>query len=815
MSIATESFVSVKPPEGRCQMHASRWEPCFIPDRLDEGNWLGIVGACPVHGTPLVEVKSDGILSYRCDQPGCRPVDVATALGQHLLAGVLARLSNPRFTPRGIEADCPCCRNPVRVGFRYYLPEGFPLRIEGLHLDDGDVRVLYLSDPETEEQEQVLLDKLSRADADREQARDEYDATEEAWVRARHQFGEKSPEADRAARECEKADQKCQRAFADRVAAEREYHEHLGRTRLRVPAALAQEAEKEAWDAYVSLTDNAEAEAYLARMPRTVFESAKRLLDASKPTVCWCAEVEILEKIGLTERHLRWDSWPEYWAGYEGTSPRRLAAEFPGFPGNTREGASGKTNDVIIDDKWAYGDKGIFQDKRDGCMVGGLFAEWDSPRPLDTEVKVEPFPTAVFHDGLRAFAEEAARVIGCPCDYFCAAMLAVLGVALGSSRQLILKGTDGKGYIEQANIWVALVGPPGSSKTPAMNEVMKPLNGIATLEHDSWQPGGEPLRQPWVADITPEAMARVLRENPKGVLLNRDELMGWVRGMDQYKGGKGSDRQFYLSAWSRQPIHHLRKGEYKDGPLFVPSPYLGVLGGLPTDQLQQLISRETEGDGFLDRILFVLPDDAHVAKWSSEDVSAAAREAWDKTIKELWALPASPVVSVKFSTEGLARWKELYDAHSEEMNDGDLPPHLRNVWSKLRAYAARFTLLLHVLHAGAEAGEVGPQTVERAWQLVTYFKSHARRVYGVLEADLTMRRAKRILDRIRRKKLTTFTKSEVFGSVKNRSLFQKVADLDEPLQLLEAYGHVRRARSGSAGRGRPAERYEVNPAVHS
>src|SRR5581483_10249267 len=127
----------------------------------------------------------------------------------------------------------------------------------------------------------------------------------------------------------------------------------------------------------------------------------------------------------------------------------------------------------------------------------------------------------------------------------------------------------------------------------------------------------------------------VLKDNPKGVLLHRDELVGWVRSMDQYKGGKGGDRQFYLSAWSREPIHHLRKGEYDDGPVHVAAPFLGVLGGMPTDQLHQLISRETEGDGFLDRMLFVHPDEVPLANWSSDDISAASRQAWETVVADL------------------------------------------------------------------------------------------------------------------------------------------------------------------------------------
>jgi hypothetical protein len=62
-----------------------------------------------------------------------------------------------------------------------------------------------------------------------------------------------------------------------------------------------------------------------------------------------------------------------------------------------------------------------------------------------------------------------------------------------------------------------------------------------------------------VEDTTVEALAAVLEGNPRGVLVARDELSAFVRAMDQYKDHKGTDRQFYLSAWSNSPVTVDRK----------------------------------------------------------------------------------------------------------------------------------------------------------------------------------------------------------------------------------------------------------------
>jgi hypothetical protein len=784
-----------------------------MPDSLRETNWLGIAGPCPVHGTPLTKVQAhaSNLCSYRCDHPDCEPVAVASALGQYLLAGVLNGLPKPRFTPDGIEADCPCCGHPVLVGFHYYLPEAFPLLIREVP-PDGGFREICLWGPEISEKEGRLLDAIKLAEEKDNEARDARSEAEETWYRARYQHGDTNVVTTRAAQHHKEVSARCESTRAVLASAWAEYHGYLKDTRLRVPVTIADQAEKAALDKYLSLTDDPEAEAFLAGMERTVFEEAGRLLDAYNQTYCRCSQEEILEKIGLSADRARWDAWPEYWEGYDKPPRGGPAPDFPGFPGNNPDDASGKFDGVTSASNRTCDATGIFQDKKDGAVAGGPGLGWPPLKPLEAEVKVEAFPADVFPEALRHYAEEGARVIGCPVDYIAGSMLSVAGVAVGSSRKLILKGTDEKGYAESANLWVCLVGPPGSSKTPAMNEAVKPLKVIAGEEFALWEPGAKPLRQVWVADVTTEAMGRVLKDNPKGVLLHRDELVGWVRSMDQYKGGKGGDRQFYLSAWSREPIHHLRKGDYEAGPVYVPAPFLGVLGGLPTDQLHQLISHETEGDGFLDRMLFIHPAEVPLAKWASDDISAAAREAWVAVVSELWALPDDQAVSVRFSPAAEARWAELYDGHADEMDDRGLDPHLRNVWSKLRAYAGRLTLLLHVLHHGKAGVEVGPESVEGAWRLVSYFKSHARRVYGVMSAAETIKQAKRIMEWARRKGVTSFTRSEAFDYVKNKTL-AKSDDLILPLQVLEAYGHVRRVVVTDPKRGRPADQYNVNPLV--
>src|SRR4029077_8054635 len=49
-------------------------------------------------------------------------------------------------------------------------------------------------------------------------------------------------------------------------------------------------------------------------------------------------------------------------------------------------------------------------------------------------------------------------------------------------------------------------------------------------------------------DPTVEKVGRIVLENPKGLMLFRDELAGWIGALDKY-GGSGGDRAFYLEGY--------------------------------------------------------------------------------------------------------------------------------------------------------------------------------------------------------------------------------------------------------------------------
>jgi Protein of unknown function (DUF3987) len=134
------------------------------------------------------------------------------------------------------------------------------------------------------------------------------------------------------------------------------------------------------------------------------------------------------------------------------------------------------------------------------------------------------------------------------------------------------------GWRESVALYMVVVSPPATKKTPAAKAAIAPVwrkqaqlrlkyreeRKVYEAEYRQWEadkrravhdgePPPEPPDEPTlertvVEDTTVEALATILEANARGVLDAPDELSGWARAMNQYKSGKGSDRQFWLSA---------------------------------------------------------------------------------------------------------------------------------------------------------------------------------------------------------------------------------------------------------------------------
>jgi putative DNA primase/helicase len=400
---------------------------------------------------------------------------------------------------------------------------------------------------------------------------------------------------------------------------------------------------------------------------------------------------------------------------------------------------------------------------KNGDVSGGGVVFPSSSAPLP---ETPLFPTDALPAAARRFVEVGAVAIGCAPDLLALPVLAVLSAGIGASRVVEIK----RSWREGATLFVAVVASPGQMKTPAANAARGPVLKrqaekrqefrAKKVEHEcemrEWKaqcrdsrstgeteppPPPEPtMERTYADDTTVESLVGILEDNPRGVLIYKDELTGWVRGMDQYKaGGKGADRQHWLSIWSNQAIMVDRKSRQGD-PTYVERPWVSLVGGIQPAMLPELGG--SMQDGLLDRFLFAFPKHSHT-DLSDVEIGVDTEAEYASLYAKLSSLrmaedeigQEAPNV-VPMSREARRLFKKIHDQIGREALEPGFPLRFQGVWAKMRGYLARISLILALCRCVEhnEPEQVEEEDVKNATRIVAYFKAHARRVYGKLRA---------------------------------------------------------------------------------
>lgn len=331
------------------------------------------------------------------------------------------------------------------------------------------------------------------------------------------------------------------------------------------------------------------------------------------------------------------------------------------------------------------------------------------------EISTADFPVDALPGPMAKFVEQAAAALPAPADLVALPAIVAAGSAIGNSVTIKAK----EGWIETAAIYGVVVADPGSKKSPAQAVATAPI-----MTRDTG------ATRTWTGDVTMERHAELLHQNPRGVAVFREEIAGWIKSLNQYKGGKGADKEFYLSAWSGVP----QRVDRKNGTdLFIPRPFISLVGGVPTAVLLDIASRQVHGDGFLERMLFAFPESVPI-QWTSHTITAQVRMQYGQMIDALYDLPyQDPPAEICLNDEATEYFVRWHDSHFEEMDAMALSNFVRGAYAKLAGYCLRLALI-HALCEDPHAHEVPQESVAAAAALIYYFKFQCRRVDGLISS---------------------------------------------------------------------------------
>lgn len=495
--------------------------------------------------------------------------------------------------------------------------------------------------------------------------------------------------------------------------------------------------------------------------------------------------------------------------------------------------------------------------------MGGAGDSWLDPEPLSRLADVPTFDTTLLPDALRPWVEDIAERMQCPPEFIAVPAMVGLGSVVGRTVGICPKRQDD--WLVVPNLWGFIVGRPGVLKSPAVAEALLPLKRLeveakrdfdAETERykaqeyvqkirlketessvrkalrsnaDAERIASEAMRQELsppsrrryvVNDSTVEKLGEILRDNPRGVLVHRDELMGWLRSLE--KEGREGDRAFYLEAWNGdERFTYDRIGR---GTVDIEAACISIFGSIqpgPLGKYQvQAQATGASDDGLMQRFqLMVWPD--LPAGWKNVDrkPDLKARHAAFRVYEFLDRLQPSTLRAdhhehkpdgipfLRFSEEAQRLFDDWRATHELRIRAGGGSPAMEAHLSKYRSLVPALALLLHLADGGLNP--VGAEAMMKALGWIRFLEAHAYRIYGAAE-NPNLAAARLLAPHLLRRKLKEgFTVRELYRKGWAGLTGQAIAR--KAVEYLEDLGWIRGKES--RGEGRPTVTYEINPKI--
>lgn len=377
-----------------------------------------------------------------------------------------------------------------------------------------------------------------------------------------------------------------------------------------------------------------------------------------------------------------------------------------------------------------------------------------------------PFPLQVLPYAMRQYANEIANSIKVDPSYVALPSLIMAAGTIGNSRVIRLNKT----WTEPSVLFGALLADPSTRKSPAMNWAALPVTemdyelavGYKALferwatQNKSWAAengnvdevgqGDEKKTRPAkpkkdrlvISDITVETIVRELENNPRGLIMIRDELRAWFASFGRYKSGSsgGGDLGFWLEAYRASAYIYDRKSGDQTSVL-VPHCAVSVYGTIQPAVIARIFCREYFESGFVSRMLLALPP-KRPGSWDRHEPSDETIEMYRLLFRRLRGLrggfsPADECnpVEVLMSKEAEAAWGEWYNKWQKAQFDSE--GEVAAMLSKLEGQCARFALIFAVCEQAMgenDDGLIEERHIKSAITLAEWFAHEAQRVYA-------------------------------------------------------------------------------------
>ena len=339
------------------------------------------------------------------------------------------------------------------------------------------------------------------------------------------------------------------------------------------------------------------------------------------------------------------------------------------------------------------------------------------------------FPYEIFPESVQAIIKDAKDTIGFNPDYLSTGILSNCATAIGNTVTLF----NGS-YISQPILWLSIIGRSGVGKTHPLKFAKKPIEDkdkqnyiefqslMQNYESQEDKKGNKPnYIKSILEDFTPEKLAESLQHNEKGILIFKDELIGWINSFDQYK--KGGDQQKYLEFFNGGTLSVDRVSK---PPIRVEKTNVNILGGMQPALLKAMASNNRSDDGFLARFLFVYPTNIKPNLFTGKTVQTIHVDNYKRLILGLYDASATTLKATDSQIKIYQKWqhKKAKDCHNDDLET--------LIQSKLETYVWRLALIIEMMQQASQnkfKDSLSDASINKALKLIEYFRINTLRVY--------------------------------------------------------------------------------------
>lgn len=385
------------------------------------------------------------------------------------------------------------------------------------------------------------------------------------------------------------------------------------------------------------------------------------------------------------------------------------------------------------------------------------------------------FPLEIFPKAIRDIIETLEEYENYNVDFTAASFLTVFAAAMGNTWSVRFM----TGWVSRPIIYMVLVGSPSCGKTPPLQQAVAPLlkldgeyDMIYCKEMETYRQWErmsakqrekhslpEAMKMPQrkchvVVDSTVEALIGALRDNPRGVLIYKDEIDSLLSNFNRYNG---SDEGYFLSLFSGTPFKYSRKSNNEH--IFLANPYCSIIGTTQPGRLGEQFGGKRMMNGFSSRFLKVYPEIDKMPSWNDTAMPDSVLEEWERIIRKVITVTPSTdqegkatSIELLFSQESKLRiiqWKDEVNNKAYAETDSDA---VRALCGKLETYLVRFCLVIQIMHCiCGESGmdEIEPGTAELAIRLTEYFRNMESRIAPEIETGILDNRFTELLGNLR------------------------------------------------------------------